>query len=196
MAGSPIRWGRCSHGVGPMDENQGDFPADSSTTTDGRQARHRDGFITHPLDLARGDSVPPPGASATDLTASKVLLRLQNLAGERNADLAGLAVGGVLAADFVGVKLSATIEVLPGLVEVDARDGFSRGRAHVLGDVVELDGLLGHLRRLIMVAAALKAERPRRPWPTPRGFVPVALARPREAFVFVTEPSMLHAIAQ
>ena len=85
-------------------------------------------------------------------------LHLQDLAGERNADLAGLAVGGVLAADFVGVQLSAASEVFPGLVELDPGDGFRRGRAHVFGDFVELDGLLGDLRRLIVVAAALKAE--------------------------------------
>ena len=93
---------------------------------------------------------------------ARPLLHLQDLAGQRNTNLASLAVGGVLAANFIGVKLSATFEILPGLVEFDPGDGFTRRRAHVLRDIVELDGLFRNLRQLIMIAASRNAEQKQR----------------------------------
>src|SRR5262249_31003925 len=69
---------------------------------------------------------------------------------ERNADLAGLAVGRIFPADLIGGELSPGCEALPCLGIFDAGDGLGSSRAHVLSHVLQLDSLLGYLCELIL----------------------------------------------
>src|SRR5438270_13020774 len=88
-------------------------------------------FLIRAIRAHRGQKRSGPGGPFPSRS-----LHLQDLAGGRDADLASLAVGGVLAADLVGVQLPLAVEVLPGFLELHPRDGLARGRPHSFGDLV------------------------------------------------------------
>ena len=73
------------------------------------------------------DHARPQRALTTRVRRCQASLRLEDLPGRGDADLADLAAAGLPAADLVGVELALAVEILPGLFEIDAGDRLPGG---------------------------------------------------------------------
>src|SRR5262249_20483195 len=88
---------------------------------------------------------------------------VEDRTGERDAALADLAGRAGPAPDLVRVQLPLAVEVLPGLVEIDAGHRLLRGLPHGIRNLADRDRLLGQARRqLITVATASETHQAER----------------------------------